>query len=207
MISCAPITMYSVNLQYKPSKAGAGQAAGKKGKVVLALTEFVDTRQVPDRLIIGTVVKDDGRRIRVFPKYTRPAEAVTAMVKDYLSRAGYTVGPSAGAVGDQQGKARKDSAGVTVGGEINELEVTCQDSLAVKKYSSRVKLTVYLSDAKTGNVLYKVSAESGSSLEHYRFSEEMLAGQINDALSDAVEKTFEGEEMGRRLRSMQIPAP
>jgi hypothetical protein len=86
------------------------------------------------------------------------------------------------------------------------LEITCRDSLAVKKYSSRVKLAVHLSHAGTGNVRYKVSAESGSTLEHYRFSEEMLAGQINDALSDAVGKIFEGEEMGRRIRGMTVPA-
>jgi hypothetical protein len=170
------------------------------------LDEFVDTRQVPDRLIIGAVVKDDGSRIRIFPKYARPAEAVTAMVKDYLSRAGYTVIVSAGGAAGQQAKDRKDLAGVIVGGEINELEITCRDSLAVKKYSSRVKLTVHLSEAGTGNVRYKVSAESGSTLEHYRFSEEMLAGQINDALSDAVGKIFEGEEMGRRIRGMAVPS-
>ncbi len=196
-MSCAPVTLYSVDLKYKPAKLREGQAAGKKP--VLEVAPFIDSRQIDDKLIIGAVVKDNGSRTRVVPKYAQPADAVTVMLKDYFSRAGYEVFSAVQMTSGKQEAIVKKPGEILVGGEINELEVLCRDSIPLKKYTARVKLTVLLSDAKTKKVFYTVSAESRSSLEHYRFSEEKLGEQINDALSDAVEKLFEGNEIRRKI--------
>ena len=198
IISCASVTFFSVDLKYKPSKPFDLQEAGKGEKKVLIMSDFIDARQGDENLIIGAVVKDDGRRTPVMPKYARPADAVTVIVRDYLSRSGYTVVPAVQVANGKQEAVIKP-ASIIVGGQINELEVLCRDSLTVKKYTARVKLSILLSDAKTGKVIYTVSAESRSSLEHYRFSEEMLGEQINDVLSDAVEKLFEGNEVRRQI--------
>jgi hypothetical protein len=197
LLSCTSVTLYSVDLRYKPSKPAEGREGG--GKPVLLVGAFADARKIDDKLVVGAVVQDDGSRIPVVPKYARPADAVTAMVKDYLSRSGYTVLSAAQTAKGKQEVPAKKMGEVMVGGEINELDVLCRQSIPLKKYTAKVKLTVVLSDAKTGAIFYTVSAESNSSLEHYRFSEEMLAEQINDALSDAVEKLFEGDEMRRRI--------
>ncbi len=201
VVSCASVTLYSVDLKYKPSKPG--EAPGKEKKPAVAVAPFTDARQIDDKLIIGAVVQDDGSRIRIVPKYARPEDAVTSMVKDYLVRAGYPVLPAVRAADGKQGTLGE----VQVGGEIDELEVLCRYSIPMKKYTAKVRLTVVLSNAKTGKMFYKVSAESNSSLEHYRFSEEMLEDQIDGVLSDAIEKLFEGDEMQRKINEAAGIAP
>lgn len=204
--SCASVTLFSVDIQYKPSKPSASQEPGTGERKVLIVSSFIDARRGDDTLIIGAVVKNDGHRTPVVPKYARPADAVTVMVKDYLSRSGYGVVPAVHVANGKPDAATKKPANIMVGGEINELEVLCHDSFTVKKYTTRVKLTVLLSETKTGKVFYTVSAESRSSLEHYRFSEKMLAEQINEALSDAVEKLFEGNEVRRKISEVAAHA-
>jgi len=85
-----------------------------------------------------------------------------------------------------------DWGNILIGGSIDELQVVCQDLLPTKKYQAKVKLTVYFADVRKQFIFYKTMAQSSSSLEHILFSEEKLEAQMNSALSDAIEKIFEG---------------
>jgi hypothetical protein len=78
--------------------------------------------------------------------------------------------------------------------------VTCLDSLTMKRYSAKVRVTLIFADVQKKKIFYRVTSESSSSLDHIVFSEEKLEEQINGVLSDAIEKAIEGPETNRQIR-------
>ncbi len=190
LAGCAP-SLYSINMKYEPSGIARSAAAGQ-AKSIVTVTAFEDLRKVPDKMMIGKVIKTDGKEIPVFPKYLRPSDAVSSGIKDYLSKAGFTVSGERPTWDLKEDSIRPEWGEILVGGSIDEMEVTCVESITNKKYQARVKLTVYFADVQKKFVFFKTMAQSSSSLEHIIFSEEKLEAQMNGALSDAIQKLFEG---------------
>jgi hypothetical protein len=197
-IGCAP-KLYSVNMRYQPTKAIAPAVTDGR-KFSLTVASFIDRRKMEDTLLIGRVVHSDGSSIPILPKYVKAADAVAATLRELLIQSGYGVSPEK-AIWDLQGNTIRPEWGtILVGGAIEELDVTCLDTIPRKRYTAKTRVTLVFADVQKKRIFYKVTSESSSSLDHIIFSEEKLESQINGVLSDAMEKALEGPETGRQIR-------
>jgi hypothetical protein len=153
-----------------------------------------------DTLLIGRVVKSDGSSIPILPKYVKAADAVAAALRELLIQSGYGVSPEKAVWDLQEGTIRPDWGTILVGGAIEELDVTCLDSIPRKRYSAKTRVMLVFADVQKKRIFYRITSESSSSLEHIIFSEEKLESQINGVLSEAMEKALEGPDTGRQIR-------
>jgi hypothetical protein len=198
MTGCAP-KLYNVNMRYQPTKVIAPAVTDGR-KFSLTVASFNDRRKMEDTLLIGRVVKSDGSSIPILPKYVKAADAVAATLRELLIQAGYGVSPEKAVWDLQESTIRPEWGTLLVGGAIDELDVTCVESLTMKKYTAKARVTLLFADVQKKRIFYRVTTESSSSLDHIIFSEEKLEGQINGVLSDAMEKALEGPETGRQIR-------
>ncbi|MFB3926542.1 MAG: hypothetical protein ACE14T_10860 [Syntrophales bacterium] len=198
VISCAP-SLYSIDLKYEPSAHTRAESAETKETVSVA--SFVDARRTADPLMIGKVVILDGREIPVFPKHEKPSDAVASSLREFLFKSGYTVSSGKPSWDLREETIQKKWGKILVGGKIEEFDITCRESVPVKKYTAKVRLTVILADTERGRIFFRTTTESSSSLEHIIFSEEKLEQQMNAALSDAIEKSFDGQEIKQKIRA------
>jgi hypothetical protein len=205
VISCAPTRLYSVSMNYDAENAvvPAYLKAGDKGPAVtIALAEFGDVRRVDDQLVIGRVVEKDGMKTLVMPKYTKPTQAIASGIKSYLVKAGYKITGNVGMWDLKEETLPKSNAKIIIGGNIDELELTCRIGFPTDSYKAKMKFTLVIADAAKGQILYRSSVESSSSLEHVSFSEARLEKQINIALGEAIEKIFEDRKIARSLKDV-----
>jgi hypothetical protein len=202
-MGCAP-KLYSVNMRYEPTKV-IPPALTDGRKFSLTVASFIDRRKMEDTLLIGRVIHSDGSSIPVLPSYVKAADAVAAALRELLIQSGYGVSPEKALWDLQENTIRPDWGTILVGGAIDELDVTCLDNLTMKRYSAKARVTLFFADVQKKRILYKVTSESSSSLEHIIFSEDKLEKQINGVLSDAMEKALEGPETGRQIREALKP--
>lgn len=203
MISCmGPETLYNVDLRYIPTESASSEINKIEHIKPVTIAVFQDIREIEDHIVIGKVISDRGESIPVLPKYTKPPEAVVRAMEDFLIRKGYTVAAEHPGWDLQESLISKSWGTILLGGTINELFVTCDRSGPVKKYTSRVNLTVILADISEKRILYKVSVESAPTRDHIRFSEITMEKEINRALSDAVERVFTGSELLSKIESI-----
>ncbi|HPL62261.1 MAG TPA: hypothetical protein PK587_00720 [Syntrophales bacterium] len=193
--ACAP-SLYSIDMRYTPQ--GAKPSGERKTAVTVAT--FIDGRNLKDPLRIGTVYKTDGQGVPVYPRLMSPTDAVTAAAGKVLGRSGYNVSARKPVWDLNEHSLSSDWGKIVIGGRIEEMDVVCRDTLPIKKYRAKVRLTLFLADAEKGRILYRAAAESSTSLDHVLFSEDRLESQINTALSDAVEKLFEGKAIDNKIR-------
>jgi hypothetical protein len=194
---CAP-ALYSVDMKYVPTKP-ISEMKGSEKKIKITVAAFEDLRTISDTTVIGRVIKPDGQNIPVLPKFVRPPTAVASALKDIFLKAGYQVAADTPRWDLKEESIRKEWGPILIGGSIDELEVICEDKVTITKYRAKAKITVFIANTETGKVFYKVSTHSSVSLEHLLFSEERLEEQINTALSDALEKIFEGNEITAKI--------
>lgn len=195
---CAP-TLYSVDLKYMASTAPPDSVAGQQ-TFVMTVAGFNDGRPGGEDLLIGRVTTAMGGVTRVIPKTMGPADAVSTIVKDVLVKSGYQVSVAMPSWNLQEDAIRKEWGRILVGGNIDELEVICRNDIPIKTYDARVSLTMVLADVKTGKIFHRMSTASKNSLEHVYFSEEMLGQQISSAITEAVEKAFEGPVLKEKIQ-------
>ncbi len=197
-------SIYSVNMKYDAAKAviPADLKADEKTRdAIITVAEFTDTRQVDDKKIIGRVTERDGTKVLVFPKYVIPTKAVANGVKEYLKKAGYKVADKL-----VQWDLRKEetmpkgSGKVLIGGNIEELEVTCERGVFAHSYNVSLKLTIVFADLAKGKILYKSKVESSLSRDDVSFSEEWLGEQASTALGDAIEKVFQEKAVAQKIK-------
>jgi hypothetical protein len=197
-MGCAP-KLYSVNMRYQPTKT-IPPAVTDGRKFNLTVASFIDSRKMEDTLLIGRVVKSDGSFIPILPKYVKAADAVASALRELLIQSGYGVSPGKVVWDLQENTIRPEWGTILVGGAIEELDVTCLDSIPRKHYTAKARVTLVFADVQKKRIFYRVTSESSSSLEHILFSEEKLESQINGVLSEAMEKALEGPETGRQIR-------
>ncbi len=191
--------IYNVDMRYQATKV-IPPAVTDGRKYSLTVAAFVDQRKMEDTLLLGRVTKSDGSTIPILPKYVKPADAVAAALRGLLFTSGYAVSPDKPAWDLNEGTIRPEWGTILIGGTIDELDVGCLDSLTMKRYTAKARVTLIFADVQKKRVFYRVTSESSSSLDHIVFSEEKLEDQINGVLSDAMEKAIEGPETGRRIR-------
>jgi hypothetical protein len=198
VIGCAP-TLYSVDVKYLASSTAPPIAASGQ-KFVVTVAAFNDIRPGGEDLLIGRVTTAIGGLTSVIPKNMKPSDAVSTMVKEVLVKSGYQVSVTMPGWNLQESAIQRDWGKILIGGNIDDLEIICQNDIPIKTYDARVKLTVVVADAQTGTIIYQVSTATKNSLEHVYFSEEMLGQQISSAISEAVEKAFEGNVLKEKIK-------
>lgn len=198
MIGCAP-KIYNVNMRYQPTKV-IPPAVTDGRKFSLTVAAFIDRRKMDDTLLIGRVIHSDGSSIPILPRYVKAQDAVAATLRELLIQSGYGVSPEKAAWDLQENTIRPDWGRLLVGGAIEELDVTCLDTIPRKHYSAKARVTLVFADVQKKRIFYRVTSESSSTLDHVIFSEEKLESQINGVLSDAMEKALEGPETAKQIR-------
>ena len=198
MIGCAP-KIYSVNMRYQPTKV-IPPAVTDGRKISLTVAAFIDRRKMDDTLLIGRVIHSDGSSIPILPSYVKAPDAVAAALRALLIQSGYGVSPEKAAWDLQENTIRPDWGRLLVGGAIEELDVTCLDTIPRKRYSAKARVTLVFADVQKKRIFYRITSESSSSLDHILFSEEKLESQINGVLSEAMENAVEGPVTARQFR-------
>jgi hypothetical protein len=199
---------YSIDMQYNAAQAVIPEhlkPAGKARGVIISVAEFTDARRVNDKKIIGWVKELDGSKVPLFPKNVIPVRAVTNGIKEYLKKAGYTVADKIVQWDLKEGTMPKGIGKVIISGSIDELEVTCWTGVFSNDYKADVKLSIVVADSAKGKILYKSNVAIASSKTDVSFSEGQLGGQASIALSDAIEKIFEGKTIAQKIREAIIP--
>jgi len=200
LLSCAPPSLYTINLRYSPVTADLSRIEKTGKPFVITVAHFVDKRDVADKLVVGTVVNPDGTKVPVLPKYTKPVDALLKGIQAHLEDRGYEASGETPDWDLTEAGINSEWEDILIGGTIDALDVVCLKGTPVKKYRTEVKLTVYFADVKRQHIFYKVAVETKPTLEHIRFSEEMLEKQINGGLTDAIEKIFEGRDIYRKIQ-------
>jgi hypothetical protein len=201
-MGCAGPGLYSVNIYYDADKAAipAYLKADKASNAIISIAEFTDTRQMDDRLVIGHVVEKDGMKHLVFPKNVKATKAISKGIKEYLRKAGYKVSDKIVQWDLKEETMPKEDFKVLIGGNIDELEISCRKDFPTNTYSTNMKLTIVFADMAKGKILFKGNVESNYSKEHVLFSEESLGEQAGIALGDAIEKLFEDKTVAQKLK-------
>jgi hypothetical protein len=167
----------------------------------MTVAAFNDARPGGKDLLIGRVTTSMGGLTHVIPKNMKPSTAVSTIVKDFLVKSGYQVSVTMPAWNLKEGNVRKEWGKFLIGGNIDELEVVCQNDIPIKTYDSRARVTIVVADVQTGKIIHQVSAASVNSLEHVYFSEGMLEQQISSAITEAVIKAFEGDTFKEKIQN------
>lgn len=198
LVGCAP-KIFNVNMRYQPMKV-IPPAVTDGRKFSLTVAAFIDRRKMDDTLLIGRVIHSDGSSIPILPRYVKAQDAVAAALRELLIQSGYGVSPEKAAWDLQENTIRPDWGRILVGGAIEELEVTCLDTIPRKHYNAKARVTLVFADVQKKRIFYRITSESSSTLDHILFSEEKLESQINTVLSEAMEKALEGPETARQIR-------
>lgn len=203
LFSCAPVTLYTVNMAYLPPETSV-PATGRAGTIPITVASFIDTRAVDDTMRIGTVELSDGKTVPVIPKQLRPAETVTSGVRTCLSEEGYSLSPQRPAWDLKAGSIDRGLGPVLlIGGSIDRLEVVCLKGGIKKTYRTDVKLTIVFADVGNARILRTTEAAATSSLVHVTFSEEILGEQISTTLSKAIRQVCsDGKTIPQILEQM-----
>jgi hypothetical protein len=199
---CTP-QIYNVNMRYEPTKVIPPVVTEAK-KYSFTVASFIDQRKLEDPLLIGKVITSS-RTIPILPRYVKPTEAVTAALREVLSKSGYAVTPIRPTWDLNEATLLPEWGTITVGGTIDTLEVTCTETFMKSLYTAKARVTLIFADVPKKKIFYRLVSESSSSLDHVFFSEERLESQINGVLSDAIEKAIEGTETARQIREALKP--
>ena len=202
----AATSSYNINIQYKAEKAVIPEdfKADKKTRdATIYVAEFIDTRQVDDKKIIGWV-KVYGEKVPLFSKNDIPTRVVANGIKEYLKKAGYKVADSIVQWDLKEGTMPKEKGKVIIGGSIDELEITCWTGVFSNDYKANLKLAIVVADLAKGKILYKGNVESASSKTDVSFSEEQLGTEASNALGAAIEKIFEGKTVAQKIKESII---
>lgn len=197
-VGCAPAT-YNVNMRYQPTKVVTPAVTdGRKFSVTVAT--FLDRRKMDDPVLLGRVIQSDGSSIPILPRYVKAPDALAMALRELLGQSGYSVSPEKATWDLEEKTIRPEWGRILVGGVIEELDVTCFDTFPRKRYNARARVTLHFADVQKKRILFRISSESSSQLDHILFSEEKLESQISGVLSEALEKAVEGPETVRRIR-------
>jgi hypothetical protein len=200
---CAGPNIYSVNMYYDAEQAIIPAYLSTDVKIsdeVVSVAELIDTRQIDDRLVIGRVVEDDSTKVLIFPKNVKATKTISNGIKKYLRKAGYKVTEKTDQWNLKEENIPQGDSRVLIGGNIEELEISCRRGFPTSSYKSNIKLNVVFADMAKGKIFYKTTVESSYSREHVLFSENILGEQADIVLADAIEKLFADKAVAQKFK-------
>lgn len=201
-MGCVAPSLYSVNMYYDAENAAipAYLKADKTSNAIISVAEFIDTRQMDDRLVIGRVTESDGAKVLLVPKNVKATKAVANGIKEYLRKAGYKVPNKIEQWNLKEQNIPQGVANVLIGGNIEELDISCLKGFPTNSCKTNIKLNIVFADMIKGRILYESKVESSYSKEYALFSEEVLGGQAGIALGDAIEKLFTEKAVAQKFK-------
>jgi hypothetical protein len=196
--ACASPELYHANLKYEPT--GTFSEMEKSGSnSIITVAMFNDIRQIDDKLQLGRVTTMGGTVVPIFLEYMKIPGAVTTSIREYLFKSGCKVSNDVPIWNLREETINKGWGKILVGGNIDELEIVCDDSFPLKTYRTKLKLTFVFADVLKKRIFYRSSIENSASLQDISFSEEILNKQISAVLSGALEKMFNDPAMRKRI--------
>jgi hypothetical protein len=201
ILGCAGTNLYSINMYYdaKQAPVPAYFKADTSGAII-SVAEFTDTRQMDDTLIIGRVVEKDGANTLVMPKNIKATKAISNGIKEYLKKARYKVADKIEQWDLKEETIPKGDFKVLIGGNIDELEISCRRGFPSNTYTTKIKLNIVFADMVKEKIFYQSKVETSYTKEHVLFSEEDLGEQAGIALGDAIENLFEDKTVAQKLK-------
>jgi hypothetical protein len=199
---CLGPKLYSVNMYYDATKSNIPEylKADKNSNAVISVAEFNDTRVMDDRLVIGRVVEKDGVKTLVFPKKSKATSALANGMREYLRKAGYKVPGKIEQWDLKEQSIPQGFANILIGGNIDELEISCRRGYLTNTYTANIKLTIIFADMVKGKILFENKVESSYTRENVLFSENILEEQADIVLANAIEKLFEDKAVVQKLK-------
>lgn len=194
--ACAPVSPYTIDINYNSGDT-TPEFNKDVWKLVLTVAKFNDLRQEEDKMVIGKVIKSDGTEIPIFPKFRIPSDAVTHAFKEYLTKAGDRLSADTPAWDLNKDTINQEWGNIVIGGNIHEFEITCNKELPIRKYSARVKFVAGFANVQKPGKIVKITVESTPTLEHISFSEQKIEEVMNEAMSVAIRRVFESQEVNR----------
>ena len=200
--ACTTPELYHANLKYEPTGTFPEmEKAGSNSLITVAM--FNDIRKIDDKQQLGRVTTMGGTVVPIFPEYMKIPDAVTTSIREYLFKSGYRISNDV-PIWDLREETinkgiNKGWGKILVGGNIDELEIVCDDSFPVKTYRTKLKLTFVFADVAQKRIFYRSSIENSASLEGASFSEEILNKQISAVLSGALEKMFNDQAIKKKI--------
>ena len=195
--ACAP-ALYHVNLKYEPT--GTSQKLEKAGtEPLITITMFNDIRQTDNKSQLGSVTTMVGSVAPILSRDMKITNAVTMNIRKYLYLSGYRVSSDVPVWDLKKETINKGWGEILIGGNIDALEIVCDDSFSGKTCQTNVILTFVFADVQKKKIFNFSTIETGASLDVTSFSEEILDKQINAALSDAVEKMLNDSEIKKKI--------
>jgi hypothetical protein len=187
--ACAP-SLYHVELKYQPSGKLCQLDIKKMSNYTVTVAKLNDVRKIEDKLLIGKVMNDSGNSIPILPRYINVGDSVSLNIKEFLTNLGYKVANENPSWNLKEETIHQDWGNILVGGNIDELEITCEDSILKKTYHVNVKLSIVFANVPEKRIFDRLTVKSSTSFEDVFMSEKTMNKQINAAFSDAVESIF-----------------
>jgi hypothetical protein len=195
--ACTP-ALYHVNLKYEPTGTSRKMAKiGHDSPITVAM--FNDIRLIDNKRQLGSVITIGGSVIPILPEDMKVSDAITMNIREYFFLSGYRVSNDVPIWDLKKETINKGWGEILVGGNIDELQIVCDDSFPVKTYRTKVTLTFVFADVTKKKIFYRSSIDGSASLEDVSFSEDILNKQINAALSDALEKILNDSVMRKKF--------
>ena len=94
---------------------------------------------------------------------------------------------------------------MVVGGDINKLQIICDDSQPlspVRNYTAVVNLGIVVADAKTKKIVYRDIGGRDVQLKDVASSVDKLQSQLNGALTDVIDRLLTGGEFRDQLKKI-----
>jgi hypothetical protein len=201
LMSCAMSGYYRLNVQYVPQKAPLTPDSSLQ-QYRIAAAQFNDERSVLDKSVIGKRVQADSSELKAVSQTAPPTELVGIAIKAAFQKNDYTV---YGRTPDWDGTERtiqKEWGDLVVGGFIEQLDVVCYTGFLSAEYAAKVKLRVVFADVQHKRILSTTTLDSASSYKHFYFSQSRMEQEINNALSEAIEKMFENNKVDEIIDGM-----
>ena len=159
LVSCAPSSYY-INMQYQPSKV-APETSDIKKSAAITIANLNDLRPGGDNLQVGTVVTSEGKMLPVMQKDVKPSKAVSVAIGDYLKKAGYTLTSETPNWNLQENAINKEWGKILIGGNIDKLEIICDNKQWIKKYRADVKISLFFCRCSKGAYLLQDLCQRG----------------------------------------------
>jgi hypothetical protein len=202
LVSCTPVTRYSVTMTSDPVRNVIPAGEEIKG-IPLTIALFNDARTIADKTTVGQVMKSGNDPIPVVSANIKPASVVTAGVKSYMVRAGYTISSISPTWDLKPASISSDWGQFLLGGSMDQMEIICEKSAMKANYRTRVVLSIYLADVKKASIIHTYTVKGDSSREDVNLTDEdirkHLTVEINNAVTDAIEKLIDPKAINRNI--------
>ena len=196
--ACVTPELYHANLKYEPTGTFPEMEKARSNSPI-TVAMFNDIRKIDDKQQLGKVTTMGGTVVPIFPEYMKIPDAVTTSIREYLFKSGYRISNDVPIWDLSEKTINKNWGKILVGGNIDQLEITCEDSFPVKTYQTKLKLTFVFADVQKKKIFYRSSIENSASLEEASFSEKILDQQISKVFSEALDKMLSDTEMRKKM--------